>query len=111
MVKLCVRGTYKVAKMRAVGALELMYGDPGLQGLLIGSTETSEPLPFHAVCVFENTGVTYMILEQAVVSDASSEPAFSAVAAEQISRLILVQEYGAERLFVSHAQGFGSAMP
>lgn len=52
-----------------------------------------------------------MILEQTVMADTSSQLAFSAVIAEQITRLIVVQEYGAERLFVSHAQGLGSVTP
>lgn len=82
-----------------------------LQGFIIETIEDEDPVPFHAVCVFEKTGSTYMILDQAIMADTSSDPAFSVVARQQISRLIVVKEYGAERLFVSHDQGLGSANP
>lgn len=78
---------------------------------MIETSEDADPVPFHVVCVFEKTGSTYMMLEQAAMADTSSDPDFSIVASEQISRLIVVQEYGAERLFVSHSQGLGSTIP
>lgn len=78
---------------------------------MIDTTEDDDPVPFHVVCVFETSGTTYMILDQAIMTDSSSDPAFSMVEAEQITRLIVVKEYGSERLFVSHDQGLGSAIP
>lgn len=78
---------------------------------MIDTTEDDDPVPFHVVCVFETSGTTYMILDQAIMTDSSSDPAFSMVEAEHITRLIVVKEYGSERLFVSHDQGLGSAIP
>jgi hypothetical protein len=76
---------------------------------MVEASEDDEPITFQVVCLFGNTGSTYMILEQASLADASTEPDFSSVSAQQISRLIEVQEYGAERIFVSHTRGLGSS--
>lgn len=78
---------------------------------MVETLEGADPVPFHAVCVFEASGSTFMMLEQGAALDAFSEPEFLLVTADQISRLIVVEEHGAERLFVSHMQGLGSVMP
>jgi hypothetical protein len=79
-----------------------------VQGYIVDALD-APVISFQVVCTFE-TGTTYMMLEEAAVTDDSTSPAFTIVAAEQIFREIEIQEHGSERLFTSHTQGLGSVV-